>query len=591
MFASAHLPEGAQTRPTGILFCSPLALQEQMSHRVRRDWAEELAHHGYPALRFDLHGFGDSTDYLADVDALEMWIEAAGAAADWLRNEAGCTRVVALGISFGGLLAWASAARGASIDDLILWNTPTKGSRLLREIHASATVLIDPRRAHGHDETATKDSGLPAGAVLDDSGQVIHKRTAEAISGLDLTTLPLPEASSRRVLLFERPGDDRLHKHLEETGVELTVRPGEAYDEMMQYVQFSRLPADASGNVLAWLGDSSPTRAAAEPNEARPVPVTSDSIELIYNGTLIRETLVSVEVEGCTLRGVLTEPVTGADADLSGVFFSAGSDRRIGQNRLWVGAARRWAAMGTANVRLDPPGVGDSDGECEDNGTLRGRYYEAIVNRTVPILDGIASLGVPDRFMVAGVCSGGWRAVNTALIDDRIAGVYAVDFPFFRWNWWIVHLRGSWIDAREPRLDEAAPKRFALRMIKRAMRTMQPVRRVLIKSEIRSRRNLRALGRLRAQGTQLTCLFREASDQFEELGGDLMAAQTAARADIDDVTVHVAPGYDPQYRPIHIQTHLNTTLDDALMRVRARLAKTRSADAACEAGRAPAHAW
>ena len=56
IYATAHRPRRGTQKRTGILICPPLAWQEQCSHRVRRSWADLLATHGYPVLRFDLQG-------------------------------------------------------------------------------------------------------------------------------------------------------------------------------------------------------------------------------------------------------------------------------------------------------------------------------------------------------------------------------------------------------------------------------------------------------------------------------------------------------------------------------------------------------
>ena len=127
-----------------------------------------------------------------------------------------------------------------------------------------------------------------------------------------------------------------------------------------------------------------------------------------------------------------------------------------------------------------------------------------------------------------------------------------------------------------------------LHTIKAAMRAVQPLRLVLINSRRRSRRNRRALALLRAKDTQLTYLFRESSDQLEEMIGDLSACGGTDEPPADALAVHVAPGFDPQYRPMPIQKYLNDTLDAALLRARHRLGASRdSAATDCLAARRP----
>ena len=180
------------------------------------------------------------------------------------------------------------------------------------------------------------------------------------ISELDIAKVPLQDAARRHVLLFERRGDERIREQLANCGAALTVRPGEDYELMMRYVQFSTLPEHAAQDMLIWLeGLPVPKDVTRAASDDLRVPQTSQSIELTIDEVSIRESLFDIEVEGVTLRGVLSEPVTSSPSAVCGLFLSGGSDRRIGHNRIWVGAARRWAAAGTPGVRLDPPGIGD----------------------------------------------------------------------------------------------------------------------------------------------------------------------------------------------------------------------------------------
>jgi glycosyltransferase involved in cell wall biosynthesis/pimeloyl-ACP methyl ester carboxylesterase len=591
VFATAHIPVGT-ARSTAVLLLPPIGWDEQCSHRVRRQWADGLAHNGYPALRIDLQGTGDSCDCDPDVDLLQAWIDAACGAAAWLREETKCTRVAALGIGFGGLLAWASATQAAPIDDLALWGTPMNGSRLIRQLHASAAVLIDPRMASDNasaSEQPSKDRGLEPGDMLDDAGQLMRRATVDAISGLDLAKLPLAHAASRRILLFERAGDERLREHLLQTDAQITVCNGDGFDQLVQYVQFSSLPTGAAEDLLRWLDDADAAPAAPQITASRaPAPTASESVELMYKGIPIRESAVTIEVDGCALRGILTEPSGSPTSELCGVFLSGGSDRRIGHSRTWVDVARRWAALGTPSVRMDPPGVGDSEGDPSNLETLRGQYRDMAFNRTLSMLDGIQTLGVPERLMLAGFCSGGWRGIRAAIADPRVVGVYAMDLPFLRWNWWIVHLRDSWIATREPRPDEAALKQITLRTIKAAMRLARPLRRRLISSPVRSRRNLRTLAQLRAQGTDLTLIYREASEQLEEMIGDITANNR--ETDVGGITLHVSPGIDPRYRPSPTQDYVKQTLDEAMLRVRHAVTHSDHEKSAAVTFSAPEHA-
>ena len=84
---------------------------------------------------------------------------------------------------------------------------------------------------------------------------------------------------------------------------------------------------------------------------------------------------------------IITEPLGATAADLSVLFLSGGSDRRIGANRMWVDAARSWAALGVTSVRVDAPGIGDSDGDERAWDALSSHYDPSLVTRLKELLD------------------------------------------------------------------------------------------------------------------------------------------------------------------------------------------------------------
>lgn len=138
------------------------------------------------------------------------------------------------------------------------------------------------------------------------------------------------------------------------------------------------------------------------------------------------------------VEAIVTEPVDAEPVGLTVLFFSGGSDRRVGPNRMWVDQARCWAARGAVAVRLDPPGVGESDGDHRFWDQLKAHYDPIHVGETIDLLNGLVERGLPDRFVLVGFCSGGFRSLQVALRDRRVAGVVAIGLTLLRWSWWTV---------------------------------------------------------------------------------------------------------------------------------------------------------
>jgi len=138
-FLAAFHPSTGASAHTAVLFVPPFGWEDIASHRTRRMWAEDLAAHGYPVLRIDLPGTGDSAGDSAFPGQWSGWNGAVTVAARRLRAEAGTPLVTAIGIGLGGLLAYEAAARG-DVDDLVLWATPGKGWSFVRELTAFSVL-------------------------------------------------------------------------------------------------------------------------------------------------------------------------------------------------------------------------------------------------------------------------------------------------------------------------------------------------------------------------------------------------------------------------------------------------------------------
>src|SRR5437588_12933845 len=100
-YASVHVPAGLVRGGPGVIICPPFGWDEECTFRARRVWAQTLADAGYPVIRLQLPGTGDSLGSLAAPDRLASWTSAVSAAGEWLREELSVARVCGLGIGFG----------------------------------------------------------------------------------------------------------------------------------------------------------------------------------------------------------------------------------------------------------------------------------------------------------------------------------------------------------------------------------------------------------------------------------------------------------------------------------------------------------
>jgi pimeloyl-ACP methyl ester carboxylesterase len=564
----AHMPGDESARSSrGVIICPPLAWDDLCTYRARRTWAETLAAAGHPTLRLDLPGVGDSGGSSFSPSRLDAWVNAVTVAVRWLRDEAGCDRVAGIGVGFGGMLAWLAAARGAEIDDLALWAVPMRGRQLVRELRAGAMLTIDRRVFLGPDGSESPEEDAVDG-MLDEAGQVITTETIAELSAIDLAGLELPDAAGRAVLLLERPGvqaDADLRDHLLATGADLSLGPGDEYGAMMQYVQESQTPLQAIDASLRWLGATPPARSEpAGPSVAGSGELIQPEIVLDGGGATVRERPIAVTLSAGEMVGIVTEPTGGRGAGLTAIFFGGGSDRRIGPNRMWVDAARRWAARGVTCVRLDLPGIGDAPGDERRWDRLASHYNPAMVDLTVELLDALVEAGLPREFILAGFCSGGYRSIHTAARDARVRGAIAISLPYARWTWWTVNVRDSWLLIWSPRPGDSKAKIATARTLRRILLVLRWCQaRLLEIMQGRRSPGERVIDQVCARGTELTLIARRDSYTSDEL----RLPRRKARLDrYRTLHLTVMPNKDERFRPLSVQRWVSNELDAGIGR-------------------------
>jgi pimeloyl-ACP methyl ester carboxylesterase len=404
VLAVLHHADG-DLKDTAVLMAPPFGWEDVCSYRSRRAWAESLAAQGFPVLRLDLPGTGDS----GGEATVAASVEALTAAAGWLRAATGCPRVAVIGIGLGGLYACAAASAGAAYDDLVLWAVPARGRTLVREVRAFAR--------------------LGAGAVLPDgslaaNGFVLPAATVADLDALDLTTLP-PPATVTRALLLDRDGvavDDGLRTFLAHAAV--TAAPGPGYAALMARPQESVPPRDVMSRVGDWLAEAASPGAPAEPKP----PVEEADVDGV------RERIVG--------PGILTEPA-GKSAGVTAVLLNAGAIRRIGPNRMWVDVARRWALRGVPTVRVDLRSIGDADGADCWSGSDGQFYDESYRPEVTALLDDLVARGLPDRFVLGGLCSGAFWSFHVAQDDPRVVATVLLNPMTFAYDPFAAVLRTS----------------------------------------------------------------------------------------------------------------------------------------------------
>jgi hypothetical protein len=397
--------------------------------------------------------------------------------------------------------------------------------------------------------------------------------TVQELERLEVGALEFPPGRVRRALILDRDGisvDKRLHSRLEESGISVTLASGDGYGAMMAKPHHARAPHGVFARVRSWLeeetGSSALDVTRGPAASTHPTPSGPSPIELTVGDVAIRETPFTVQQSSGNLFGILAEPVDVPASELCAVMLNAGAIRRIGPNRMWVEAARRWATLGVRTLRLDLEGIGDADGDAERFSELAELYVPQLVDQVCAALDAMQNRGVGSRFVLSGLCSGAYWSFHAALRDERVVAAFMLNPKALFWDESLEAARdlrrglrsSSWrrLVRREVPLERmmALAREAPFALPRRAL--AQRLARRRGESELND-----ALDELRDNGKVLRFIFSGNEPLYEEMERD---GYTERHDRWPNVSFEFVPGQVHTLRPLLSQQRAHEALDRAL---------------------------
>lgn len=563
MFAFFHA-SAAESASTAVLLCSPWGWDDVASYRARRTWAEQLAASGHPALRFDFPGSGDSGGTAYDPDRVKASADAVAAAAAWLQGETHCSRIAAIGLGFGGLLAARAIAEGAAIDDLVLWGAPDRGRSFVRQQRAFSQMQSMRYSLTGEAEPALLPDGW-----MEAGGFVLSAETIEALNEIDLGSVGTGRL--RRALLLDRDGiaiDVRVGAHLVQSGVDVTRGRGDGWAAMCVHPEHYQVPVEVIAQVTRWLEAAPP----ATPHLVSARPPTRDFAELEVAGVRVRESAIVLELPAGIRFGILAEPADSPPSGVSAIFLNAGAVRRIGPNRIWVEAARRWAARGVPTLRMDLAAIGDSDGDGTQYRDTGRFFAPELEDEIVAFIDELDRRRLGSRVVLGGLCAGGYWSFHGAARDERVTAALMMNPGLLVWDpeiasrrdarkltrlrhpgWWRRILRGQVRPSRMLAIARAVAARAARRL------TAPRTRHDGVSANFEE-----LLSRLTENRTRVLMAFSGDEPVHAELQEEGFLARLT---EWPNVEIQMLPGRDHTLRPLVAQRAVHEMLDRELARV------------------------
>lgn len=201
----------------GFVFCAPFAEEKLWTHRVFVNFARVLAEKGYPVLRFDYMGNGDSEGDFED-SSVESMLSDIECAVNTLREKfPGIETVGLLGLRFGATMALLAAARGNDVGRLILWEPIIDGSAYMRDMLrinlATQTSVYKTIRYNSEALVRT----MKDGQTVNVDGYEMTLQLYEQSCAIDLVNGPIPFMGKTLIVKIARKNGemDQAFKNLQ----------------------------------------------------------------------------------------------------------------------------------------------------------------------------------------------------------------------------------------------------------------------------------------------------------------------------------------------------------------------------------------
>ena len=436
----------------GLVICNPFGDEAVRTHRAIRHLAGAASDAGFPTLRFDYDGTGDSAGHDLDPERVGHWLDSIHTAADTLRQLSGVTCLCFAGIRLGATLAAVAAAGRTDVAGLIAIAPVVSGKAYVRELRLLQRAIASKRNI---DNTAGQD-------VLETAGFLLTAPTQASLTALDL--LQTEKSPAPRVLILDRvemPAGEKWAQRLRSGGAQVDYSPVAGYTEMMLDSHESIVPKEMIGAATTWLqgiatahaktdrqlgadtqadadigADVEPPveRTAASDHATLTPSSVSDPLSRAPSQRPIEEYAVSF---GATnkLFGIVSAP-KGTAADLAGttavLLLNAGAVHHIGPGRLYVALARQLAELGYTVLRMDVASIGDSPpypGQPEID-----VYSPYALQDIAGAIEYLKRYWRAREIASTGVCSGAYHSFKAAVARQPLGQVILINPLTFFWK-------------------------------------------------------------------------------------------------------------------------------------------------------------
>jgi uncharacterized protein len=169
LFGCYHAPQSRVARDSAVILCYPMAQEYIRSHRTYRQLAYHLSKFGFPVLRFDFYGCGDSEGNCEE-GRIDQWLTDIGSAISEIRHRHGSVKICLVGLRLGGTLSMVVGAERDDIEGMVLWDPVVSGMNYIEELvnlhQERARHSLGKARQDSIDARPTEILGFPLTDLL-----------------------------------------------------------------------------------------------------------------------------------------------------------------------------------------------------------------------------------------------------------------------------------------------------------------------------------------------------------------------------------------------------------------------------------------
>jgi len=246
LFGCYHEPPAGHRRKCAVLICPPIGHEYVNCHRALRQLSARLAEAGFPVLRFDYYGCGDSAG-ISEEGRVSRWLEDISTAIFDLRQRTGLAQTCIVGLRLGGALSTMIGSQRDDVESMVLWSPVVNGKSYLENLFSLQKEMLrfrpKPKRKHAQDH-------------IDVLGFPLSRFLRGELEKIDLLTVT--EKPAKNILLIqsdEGDGQSSLHGRLSRTEARLESQCFEAPQNWPPTADGSLLvPSQVLQSIVAWVG-------------------------------------------------------------------------------------------------------------------------------------------------------------------------------------------------------------------------------------------------------------------------------------------------------------------------------------------------